>query len=91
MSIRRAWVTSRWILAQAMQSLRNESRVKARRALKIAIEVRGGEEGLPGVDALDAKCKVLDHDWVHRQVFLYSSVVSTTSSVGAPHRPGVPC
>jgi hypothetical protein len=65
------WATSRWILAQALQSLHEESRDKARRALELAIELRGGESELPGLDDMDAKCKVMDHDWVYRQVFLY--------------------
>lgn len=65
------WATSRWILAQALQAMHEESRDRARRALELAIELRGGEGELPGVDELDAKCKVMDHDWVYRQVFLY--------------------
>ena len=65
------WATSRWILAQALQALHEESRGRAGRALEIAIEVRGGEGELPGMDRMDAKCKVMDHDWVYRQVFLY--------------------
>jgi hypothetical protein len=65
------WATSRWILAQALQSLDEGSRDRARRALEIAIEIRGGEGELPGLDERDAKCKVMDHDWVYRQVFLY--------------------
>jgi len=65
------WATSRWILAQALQSLHEGSRDRVRRALGIAIEVRGGEAELPGMDDRDAKCKVMDHDWVYRQVFLY--------------------
>jgi hypothetical protein len=65
------WATSRWILAQALQSLHEESRDRARRAIEIAIDLRGGQGELPGLDAMDAKCKVMDHDWVYRQVFLY--------------------
>ena len=65
------WATSRWILAQALQALHEGSRDRTRRALEIAIELRGGEGELPGMDAMDAKCKVMDHDWVYRQVFLY--------------------
>ena len=65
------WATSRWILAQALQSLDEGSRDRVRRALAIAIDVRGGEGELPGMDHLDAKCKVMDHDWVYRQLFLY--------------------
>jgi hypothetical protein len=65
------WVTSRWILAQALQALNEESRDRTRRALELAIEVRGGEAELPGMDDMDAMCKVIDHDWVYRQMFLY--------------------
>ena len=65
------WATSRWVLAQALQALHEDNRGRARQALEVAIELRGGEGELPGMDAMDAKCKVMDHDWVYRQVFLY--------------------
>jgi len=65
------WVTSRWILAQAMQTLQESSRKRALRSLEIAIEVRGGEQTLRGVDSVDARAKVVDRDWVYRQVYLY--------------------
>lgn len=65
------WATSRWILAQAAQSLDPRGRDQTRKALEIAIATRGGVGTLVGVDALDAKAKVVDHDWVFRQVLLY--------------------
>jgi len=65
------WATSRWILAQAAQCLDPRWRDRTRKALEIAIATRGGEDTLVGVDAVDAKAKVLDHDWVFRQLLLY--------------------
>jgi len=65
------WAVSRWILGQALQQLDDASRDRGKRALQIAVDVRGGEERLPGVDHIDAQCKVIDHDWVYRQQYLY--------------------
>ena len=65
------WVTSRWILAQAAQQLDSRLRGRGRQAIDIAVETRGGPDTLVGVNEIDARCKVMDHDWVHRQVFLY--------------------
>ena len=65
------WATSRWILAQALQWLDQWSRARTARALEIAIAARGGEAALLGGDELDARVKVIDHDWVFRQTFLY--------------------
>ena len=69
------WATSRWILAQALQQLNDvpgggEAR-RVHRALEKAIELRGGRSNLPGRDPSDALCKVMDHDWVFRQLHLY--------------------
>ena len=65
------WATSRWILEQAAQSLDPRGRARALKAMKIAIETRGGEGTLVGTDELDARAKVIDHDWVFRQLLLY--------------------
>jgi hypothetical protein len=65
------WVISRWICSQAMQSLAEAKRGPMRRAFDLAVELRGGESSLPGVDLPDAHSRVLDHDWVYRQLFLY--------------------
>jgi hypothetical protein len=65
------WATSRWILAQAAQSLQPAMREKLRRAERVAIEMRGDAGGLIRGDDLDARAKVMDHDWVYRQVLLY--------------------
>jgi hypothetical protein len=66
-----AWTTSRWILDQALQLLDEAVREPHRRALQIAVELRGGPQGLSGMDAIDAMTKVRDHDWVYRQLVLY--------------------
>lgn len=64
------WATSRWILAQAHQSVHPGDRDRAMQAMEIAIETRGPDT-LWGVDEIDARAKVMDHDWVYRQVLLY--------------------
>jgi hypothetical protein len=69
------WATSRWILAQALQHLSDvpggEDGRRVQRALEQAIELRGGLDNLPGMDPMDARAKVMDHDWVYRQLHLY--------------------
>ena len=62
-----AWVRGRWILAQAAQSTPGDME----RAIALAVQTRGGPSTLWGVDELDAKCKVIDHDWVYRQLVLH--------------------
>jgi hypothetical protein len=68
------WATSRWICAQALQHLGQPGGPpthRAQRALEQAVELRGGRDRLPGKDPIDAACRVMDHDWVFRQVHLY--------------------
>jgi hypothetical protein len=65
------WATSRWVQAQALQCLDASGRNRGQRALALAIHVRGGPSTLRGVDEADARCQVIDHDWVFRQVSLY--------------------
>lgn len=65
------WALSRWICSQAMQSLADAKRGPSQRAWELAVELRGGEGALPGVDLADAHARVVDHDWVYRQLFLY--------------------
>ena len=65
------WATSRWILDQAAQCLDDRGRHRARRAMEIAVATRGGASTLVGHDRADALAKVIDHDWVYRQVLLY--------------------
>lgn len=65
------WATSRWILEQALQCLDAASRGAGLAAIDIAIETRGGPDTLYGVDDAYARAKVMDDDWVYRQVFLY--------------------
>lgn len=78
------WVTSRWLLAQATETLGPAARVAAAKALETAVELRGGEDALPGLDEVDALCKVLDGDWVFRQLFLYEYGGLATFLRGAP-------
>ena len=70
-----AWATSRWVLEQAAQRLGERhdpvTRHRFRRALALAVELRGGPESLPGRDVVDQHCRIMDHDWVYRELFLY--------------------
>jgi hypothetical protein len=65
------WAHSRWILAQASQWLDMDSRRGVLSAMQTAIDVRGGSHALPGHDFDDARARVMDHDWVFRQLVLY--------------------
>jgi hypothetical protein len=65
------WAVSRWILEQAMQAHQPSLRTGRLQALEHAVELRGGLAALPGVDALDARSRVMDNDWVYRQLYLY--------------------
>jgi hypothetical protein len=65
------WATSRWILSQALQTLDESNRNRSRRALHTATDLRGGPSAIAGVDDVDARCKVADHDWAYRQLFLH--------------------
>ena len=65
-----AWAVSRWLLALALQDLVHTDRDRVQRALAEAIDARGGRP-LPGVDAVDAQCRVVDRDWIYRQLRLY--------------------
>lgn len=66
-----AWATSRWILEQSLIQFDPALRGASQEAMRIAIELRGGPGELAGVDAVDAWTKVMDHDWVHRQLLIY--------------------
>lgn len=66
-----AWVTSRWILEQALQDLSPATRSTTAGAMDAAVALRGGPAALPGTDPTDARVKVLDGDWVYRQTYLF--------------------
>jgi hypothetical protein len=63
------WATSRWILAQAHQSVQEQGGSRLRDALSVALETSGAERWGVKVDP----ARVMDHDWVYRQVLLYES------------------
>lgn len=65
------WVTGRWLCNQALQSLRADLLDVSRSAGEIAVELRGGRDRLPGRDPADAMGRIIDRDWVYRQLFLY--------------------
>lgn len=62
-----SWVWGRWVVAQAAQPRPG----RATDAVDVAIETRGGRSTLWGVDHSDAMAKVIDHDWVFRQLILH--------------------
>lgn len=62
-----AWVWGRWVVAQAAQAAPDRPPL----AMEVAIETRGGPTTLWGVDDTDARAKVIDHDWVYRQLVLH--------------------
>jgi len=62
---------SRWLVAQAARHLTATTRRAHLRAMEAAVAARGGLLALPGGDALDRRVKVMDHDWLYRQLFVY--------------------
>jgi hypothetical protein len=66
-----AWATSRWILEQAHSAMHEGRRALHQRAEKVAVEMRGGIDALEGTDEADKRCRVVDRDWVYRQLVLY--------------------
>lgn len=64
------WVTSRWILAQAAQWLDEANRSRMSEAFSIAFRA-GGFVASRYRDGFDLRTKILDHNWVFRQAFLY--------------------
>lgn len=66
-----AWGVSRWIAAQAHDTFGEPGDRRRKRCEELALEVRGGLEGLSTHGEEDARCTLMDHDWVYRQLFLY--------------------
>lgn len=65
------WVTSRWILNQAMQQLSPTTRTAQLHALELAVELTRGQPELAGLHEHEVKTRVMDRDWVFRELFLY--------------------
>jgi len=67
------WVMSRWLLAQALIHLDDRVRGITTQALEAAFHVNGQPElsGARDPRSRDAICRIMDHDWVFRQAFLY--------------------
>src|SRR3954451_2222831 len=65
------WASSRWILAQAVRWMDSSQRARFTRAFDRTVEVTGWPERSAGVDELDSQCKLVDHDWVYRQLVLF--------------------
>ena len=61
------WAWGRWVIAQAAQPRPGRDTDAA----DFAVEIRGGRSTLWGVDPGDALAKVVDHDWVFRQLILH--------------------
>jgi hypothetical protein len=64
-----AWVWARWVVAQAAQATPGDPKG----AMEVAITTRGGRSTLWGMDDADARAKILDHDWVYRQLVLHEN------------------
>lgn len=64
------WATSRWILAQAAQWLDEDNRARTADAFSLAFRVGGFDPSRYRSD-FDLRTKVMDHNWVFRQAFLY--------------------
>ena len=79
-----SWVTSRWVLSQAVRFLDRSRHGSAMRALGVAVGLRGGLHALPGVDEHDARARVVDSDWIYRQVLLTRRAASPTSGDALP-------
>lgn len=54
-----------------MQTYEPSRRSGRLQALDHAVELRGGLSALPGKDEVDARARVMDHDWVYRKLSLY--------------------
>ncbi|MGH3350239.1 MAG: hypothetical protein ACRDPS_06185 [Nocardioides sp.] len=63
------WAHSRWIVSQAMQGTHPRNQWRMAKAIKVALEVRGGPD--PVRDREDDRIQIMDRDWVYRQAFLY--------------------
>lgn len=85
------WATSRWTLSQAAQWLDEDNRHRTMEAFAVAFAA-GGFDPDTYADPVDLRTKILDHNWVFRQCFLYDlgglrhfldSVASADLVVGA--------
>lgn len=61
------WATSRWLLELALQELGPA----LARVLRVVEEIHGGWDHVRRPAGEDPRIKVVDHDWVFRQVALY--------------------
>jgi hypothetical protein len=65
------WAVSRWIAAQAHETLGGPGDRRRKRCEELALEIRGGLGGLSVHGDQDARCKLMDRDWIYRQLLLY--------------------
>lgn len=65
------WVTSRWLLEQALQDLHPSMKSAVARAMHVAAEVQGGIARIPHPTGEDPRVSLMDHCWVFRQCLLY--------------------
>lgn len=70
-SVLPGWATSRWVLAQAVRWMDASQRRRFSRAFDRTVQIAGGLERYEGVDEIDSRCKLMDYDWVYRQLVLY--------------------
>lgn len=65
------WATSRWLMEQALQELPPTGGPAVHEAIRVAAEIRGGLARVGRPAGEDPRIKVMDHDWVFRQLLLY--------------------
>lgn len=66
------WATSRWILAQAAQHLHQPNRQRLGRAMPVAVRAQPpGPAPASDRERQERQVRIMDGDWVFRQVFLY--------------------
>jgi hypothetical protein len=65
------WAVSRWLVAQAHNAVPRPRDRWRRRAEELSLDVVGGLESLSGRGDTEARCQLMDRNWVYRQVFTY--------------------
>ena len=65
------WATSRWVLDQALQCLDDDNRDRTSRAMIVARSTGAADLVPASLGEVEVACRIMDRDWVYRQVFLY--------------------
>ncbi|HEX3932647.1 MAG TPA: hypothetical protein VHW64_18270 [Nocardioides sp.] len=65
------WAVSRWLVAQAHNALYRPRDRWRTRAEQLSLDVVGGLERVSRRGDTEARCQLIDRNWVYRQVFTY--------------------